>query len=115
VRQARFPFGHFSALSPGLGCGRFAQVGRGLARPGPARLGLARPGSAWPGSARTKPDKTGAGRVPAVIVDQDAPDAISHFSFTAEIRLDADDPGIRKRRVQARVAQRRRTPRDVSQ
>jgi hypothetical protein len=46
---------------------------------------------------------------------EDAPDAISHFSFSAEIRLDADDPGIRKRRVQARVAQRRRTPRDVSQ
>ena len=46
---------------------------------------------------------------------QDAPDAISHLSFTAEISLDADDPGIRKRRVQARVAQRRRTPRDVSQ
>ena len=46
---------------------------------------------------------------------QDAPDAISHFSFSAEISLDDGDPGIRKRRVQARVAQRRRTPQDVSQ
>jgi len=46
---------------------------------------------------------------------QDAPDAISHFSFSAEISLDAGDPGIRKRRVQARVARRRRTPQDVSQ
>ncbi len=46
---------------------------------------------------------------------QDAPDAISHVSFSAEISLDDGDPGIRKRRVQARVAQRRRTPQDVSQ
>jgi hypothetical protein len=45
---------------------------------------------------------------------QDALNTISHLSFAAEIRLDRADPRIRKRRVQARVAQRRRPPQDVS-
>ena len=51
---------------------------------------------------------------PAAGRGEDALNAISHLSFAAEIRLDHADPQIRKRRVQARVAQRRCPPQDVS-
>ena len=89
---------------------------RSAARSRPASMLLDRdrpeilhPAGASPGLLRPADHHRPAGRG-----RQDALNAISPLSFAAEIRLDHADPRIRKRRVQARVAQRRRPPQDVS-